>query len=203
MSMKTILVPIDFSESAREALGWAVKLGKRFDASVTVLHVQDMPDMTPLAPTLQTLVPSYGVLQEVLKARHEVSRKTMEQWLAPHQGEAGLTLKAEFAQGEPVEVILNLAKLVPYNNTLIEQVFEIKEGKSLKAVAEDKKASGKLKLGLKLVIPDDAAKVATPKAAAPAPPARRRALRTAGACGSSPAILASTIVRHNRRARDA
>jgi hypothetical protein len=69
------------------------------------------------------------------------------------------------------EVILNLAKLVPYNNTLIEQVFEIKEGKSLKAVAEDKKASGKLKLGLKLVIPDDAAKVATPKAAAPAPPA--------------------------------
>ena len=51
------------------------------------------------------------------------------------------------------EVILNLAKLVPYNNTYIEQVFEIKQGKNYKATAEDKKATGKLKLGLKLVIP--------------------------------------------------
>jgi len=53
------------------------------------------------------------------------------------------------------EVILNLAKLVPYNNTHIEQVFEIKQGKTHKATADDKKASGKLKLGLKLIIPDE------------------------------------------------
>ena len=55
------------------------------------------------------------------------------------------------------EVILNLAKLVPYNNTYIEQVFEIKQGETHKATADDKKASGKLNLGLKLVIPDDSA----------------------------------------------
>jgi hypothetical protein len=53
------------------------------------------------------------------------------------------------------QVILNLAKLVPYNNTYIEQEFEIKQGKNYKATAEDKKATGKLKLGLKLVIPSD------------------------------------------------
>ncbi len=51
------------------------------------------------------------------------------------------------------QVILNLAKLVPYNNTYIEQEFEITQGKNYKATAEDKKATGKLKLGLKLVIP--------------------------------------------------
>jgi len=53
------------------------------------------------------------------------------------------------------EVILNLAKLVPYNNTYIDQVFEIKQGKTHEATADDKKASGKLKLGLKLIIPHE------------------------------------------------
>ena len=56
------------------------------------------------------------------------------------------------------EVILNLAKLVPYNNTFIEQVFEIKQGKTHKISAEDKKATGKLKLGLKMMIPDESSK---------------------------------------------
>ena len=36
------------------------------------------------------------------------------------------------------EVILNLAKLVPYNNQFIEQKFEIKQGKLHKITAEDK-----------------------------------------------------------------
>jgi hypothetical protein len=70
------------------------------------------------------------------------------------------------------EVILNLAKLVPYNNSNIEQVFEIKQGKTHKATAEDKKATGKLKLGLRLIIPDDAGSGAPP----PAPAAKPAAL---------------------------
>ena len=53
------------------------------------------------------------------------------------------------------EVILNLAKLVPHNNVLIEQVFEIKQGKQHKASADDKKATGKMKLGLRLSIPEE------------------------------------------------
>lgn len=53
------------------------------------------------------------------------------------------------------EVILNLAKLVPHNKKDIEQVFEIKQGKTYKATAEDKRATGKLKLGLQLIIPDE------------------------------------------------
>jgi hypothetical protein len=97
------------------------------------------------------------------------------------------------------EVILNLAKLVPYNNTLIEQVFEIKQGKNHKPVADDKKASGKLKLGLKIVIPDELAKVATPKAAPPAPPAPAAppappAPKSPAALGpASPPVAASNV----------
>ena len=75
------------------------------------------------------------------------------------------------------EVILNLAKLVPHNNVLIEQVFEIKQGKQHKPFADDKKATGKLKLGLKLCIPEEGSAQkapsqpsSQPKSSAPAPP---------------------------------
>ena len=68
------------------------------------------------------------------------------------------------------EVILNLAKLVPYNKSTIEQVFDIKQGKTHKATADDKKATGKLKLGLQLIIPDDAG---SDPPSAPAPPQQK------------------------------
>ena len=68
------------------------------------------------------------------------------------------------------EVILNLAKLVPYNKSTIEQVFDIKQGKTHKATADDKKATGKLKLGLQLIIPDD---TGSGPPSAPAPPQQK------------------------------
>ena len=104
-----ILVPIDFSTTSREALDWAMKLARRFEAGVTVLHVQDMPDMSPLAPSLDTLVPSYGVLKDVIKARFELSQETMEAWLAPFEGEE-VALEPLFRQGPPFDVILEVCK---------------------------------------------------------------------------------------------
>mmetsp|Transcript_54942 Transcript_54942/g.112178 ORF Transcript_54942/g.112178 Transcript_54942/m.112178 type:complete len:822 (+) Transcript_54942:54-2519(+) len=88
--------------------------------------------------------------------------------------------KAENKSNFLGEVILNLAKLVPYDGKYIEQVFDIKQGKT--AVVNNQKATGKLKLGLTLFLkppPADggeAAKKAAPrevpaplKASAPAP----------------------------------
>ena len=67
------------------------------------------------------------------------------------------------------EVILNLAKLVPYNGQYIEQVFDIKQGKT---IVTPQKASGKLKLGLQINIPEPgtAPEVAAAAPAAPVPP---------------------------------
>eukprot|EP00285_Hemiselmis_virescens_P019772 CAMPEP_0173378476 /NCGR_PEP_ID=MMETSP1356-20130122/1628_1 /TAXON_ID=77927 ORGANISM="Hemiselmis virescens, Strain PCC157" /NCGR_SAMPLE_ID=MMETSP1356 /ASSEMBLY_ACC=CAM_ASM_000847 /LENGTH=171 /DNA_ID=CAMNT_0014331551 /DNA_START=105 /DNA_END=616 /DNA_ORIENTATION=+ len=71
------------------------------------------------------------------------------------------------------EVILNLAKLVPYYGQYIEQVFDIKQGKTIKT---EKTASGKLRMGLQLDSPAvpgalAAAQAAGQPAAPPAPPA--------------------------------
>mmetsp|Transcript_53484 Transcript_53484/g.130671 ORF Transcript_53484/g.130671 Transcript_53484/m.130671 type:complete len:512 (+) Transcript_53484:56-1591(+) len=72
------------------------------------------------------------------------------------------------------EVILNLAKLVPYKGQYIEQVFDIKQGKTIKT---EKQASGKLKMGLQLDSPPVQPAGVSPRAdaapvgaGAPAPP---------------------------------
>jgi hypothetical protein len=65
------------------------------------------------------------------------------------------------------EILLNLAKLAPYKGHYIEQVFHVKQGKT---IATEEQATGSLTLGLRLDIPDDAA-VPSPAAAAPTPPA--------------------------------
>ncbi len=43
LSINKILVPIDFSASSQEAMRFAAELAKRFDASVTVMHVYQVP----------------------------------------------------------------------------------------------------------------------------------------------------------------
>ena len=61
-------------------------------------------------------------------------------------------------------MLLNLARLAPYKGHYIEQLFYIKQGKT---IVTDDQASGNLKLGLRLDIPDD---FIPPNAASPAPP---------------------------------
>ena len=43
LSLKNILVPIDFSETSRKALQYAVPFAKQFEAKITLLHVVDLP----------------------------------------------------------------------------------------------------------------------------------------------------------------
>ena len=43
LSLKTILVPVDFGESSGEALRYALALARAFDAHVVLMHAIDMP----------------------------------------------------------------------------------------------------------------------------------------------------------------
>ncbi len=46
-SIRTILVPVDFSEGSRRALLYASELASRFGATIDVLHVWDVPTYLP------------------------------------------------------------------------------------------------------------------------------------------------------------
>lgn len=43
LTLKNILVPIDFSATSRKALQYAVPFAKQFEAKITLLHVVDLP----------------------------------------------------------------------------------------------------------------------------------------------------------------
>ncbi|MBI2898127.1 MAG: universal stress protein [Deltaproteobacteria bacterium] len=44
--IRSILAPVDFSEPSRSALDFALQLARRFDASLTILHVYEAPSGT-------------------------------------------------------------------------------------------------------------------------------------------------------------
>jgi nucleotide-binding universal stress UspA family protein len=43
LTFKNILVPVDFTETSKKALDYAVELAKRFDSKITVLHAYEIP----------------------------------------------------------------------------------------------------------------------------------------------------------------
>lgn len=84
MTIRTILVPIDFSEGARHALNWAVDLAQRFDARLQLLHV-----MAEYAPEW------YGEAEplpqvEALRSDLETSARDGLQKLAPDPETTGV-----------------------------------------------------------------------------------------------------------------
>ena len=49
--MKTIIVPTDFSETAANALNYAIEMAKEINASITLLHAYIVPvSITPDTP---------------------------------------------------------------------------------------------------------------------------------------------------------
>jgi len=102
IEIRKILVPTDFSESARHALGYALSLAEEFHAEVTLLHVVEemavgyASDLFP--------VPMAEVFHEISTyARKELAT------LAAAGREGGLTVKECLLQGKPAPEIVRVA----------------------------------------------------------------------------------------------
>ncbi len=108
-SITRILLPIDFSPTSRLALEWTMGLARTHRASVTLLHVQDLPDLTPLSPSMEALLPSYNFLNEVVSARHEEAKALLGEWIKPYEGD-GVPIDSKFCQGVPFDVILDVCQ---------------------------------------------------------------------------------------------
>lgn len=102
IEIRKILVPTDFSESARHALGYALSLAEEFHAEVTLLHVVEemavgyASDLFP--------VPMAEVFHEISAyARKELAA------LASTGREKGLVVKESLLQGKPSHEIVRVA----------------------------------------------------------------------------------------------
>ena len=109
MKVQKILVPIDFSKTSHHALACAHSFAETFRAGLFILHVEDLPELNPLNPSVETLVPSYSALEEVIKVRHEGSRAKMGQWLEEMRRE-GVDTSMVFQSGSPCERIIDVAE---------------------------------------------------------------------------------------------
>lgn len=69
-TFKNILVPTDFSPSAQRATELAIEMAKRFDASLTLLHVVEIPVYTydAFGPTADLLTPVQSAAETMMAA---------------------------------------------------------------------------------------------------------------------------------------
>jgi nucleotide-binding universal stress UspA family protein len=106
---KRILCPVDFSDSSRHALNYAMSLAQEADARLTVLHVMEhelseTPDMNDTMLTDRTLnVPDF------LRKREQISRQRLME-VVPDTVRAYCTVETRLLpNGKPYREILRVA----------------------------------------------------------------------------------------------
>lgn len=97
---KLILVPTDFSARAQEALDYALKLAKRLDASVCIMHAYLMP--------VASWEGAWAFPQDVITELESASRAQLESTLAKARETLPAT-SAKFYSGDPREGVPELA----------------------------------------------------------------------------------------------
>lgn len=101
---KTILVPVDFSDTSEHALDYAVELAKSLGAKVVVLHAYELP--------------VYGFPDGAFVATVEMATRIMNGAQAAlaacveKRKSAGVEMKTELRQGDPIEEIHAVADAV-------------------------------------------------------------------------------------------
>lgn len=104
--IKRILVPTDFSDSARQALDWASTLAREFKAEILLLHVVE--NLTVGYASDLFPVPMAEVYEEISGyARTELAK------LAQELRTGGVAVTERLAQGTPSAEIIRIAKEEP------------------------------------------------------------------------------------------
>ena len=104
--IRRILVPTDFSDSARQALDWASTLAREFKAEILLLHVVE--NLTVGYASDLFPVPMAEVYEEISGyARTELGK------LAQELRTSGVAVTERLAQGTPSAEIIRIAKEEP------------------------------------------------------------------------------------------
>jgi nucleotide-binding universal stress UspA family protein len=101
-SIRTILVPTDFSKASEAALDAAVTLAKKFDAGIVLLHAYHLP-VYPYTPT-STVTPA-----DLVAYVDQGATKALQAAASEHT-ESGVRITTALKAGTPWEQILRAAK---------------------------------------------------------------------------------------------
>jgi len=101
LQVKSIMVPIDFTENSRSALRFASELAKRFDATISAVHV--IPDEEVAGVYIQKRTPQR--IKEIQKEVEEEFKKFI-----PEDIESSVQVQRLVRVGEPYVEILRQAK---------------------------------------------------------------------------------------------
>jgi nucleotide-binding universal stress UspA family protein len=103
IKLKKVLVPTDFSESARHALTYGISFAREYEAELTLLHVVE--NLTVGYASDLFPVPMAEVFQEISGyAKAELAK------LAEVAREKGVTVAEQVAQGKPSAEIIRFAQ---------------------------------------------------------------------------------------------
>ncbi len=105
-AINRILVPIDFSPSARAALEYGTFLAGKFSAEVVVLHVWEPPGY--VGPDALALLPVGSGKPAWEQTRNEVQREVEQQLTRAAARPRSLSVRVE--AGEPSDTILRIAR---------------------------------------------------------------------------------------------
>lgn len=97
MQINHILVPTDFSGTAREAADYALGLAQQFGADITLYHVIEDPVVH---------VPALDGHAVQTREPEDFSDVALAEWILPEDA-SGLTIHREWEHGHPVSCILN------------------------------------------------------------------------------------------------
>jgi nucleotide-binding universal stress UspA family protein len=112
MQVKTILVPVDFSDCALTALKYAEFVAKTFQAQIDVLHVWEPPRY--VLPDITVQIPGQADQTLMDFARSEAG-KDMEKFLMALEDDGTVEVRGRLESGDPTDRILELAAKGEYD----------------------------------------------------------------------------------------
>ena len=106
---KKILVPLDGSKSAINALKLALKIAKQFHSQVTLLHVGSLSTLLPLKRYERTQQITPDKIMQFISLTREAGFTILEQGRQLAES-SGIPVKTLFKEGHPALITIRVAK---------------------------------------------------------------------------------------------
>lgn len=103
MGIRRIMIPVDYSENSKAALGYAAQFALGFGAELDIVHVWDRPTYLTDAVMVQRPGEAHKPIGELIR---ENAQHDMDEFLREVPLPGGLTTTSRLLAGEPASALL-------------------------------------------------------------------------------------------------